>query len=176
MPQALVCPAVGRVGQEVAELAYGAPVVAQGGAHAAVHGPQICRPLVDVLRRPLPRHRIGVPGEGPDRAFLITDVSHQQVPGELLVAPAFDQSARPAATTAARPPSSAEQPLEQGRLHPSAITLRLSHLTQEFRITRPGDVFAVQSLDGVRLAGVRRGDGYRGSEVSVPGETTSKRS
>ncbi|MGA5089306.1 MULTISPECIES: hypothetical protein [unclassified Streptomyces] len=55
-----------------------------------MHGPQIGRPLVDVLRRPLPRHRIGVPGEGPDCAFLVTDVSHRQVPGELLVAPAFD--------------------------------------------------------------------------------------
>ncbi len=41
---------------------------------------------------------------------------------------------------------------------------------------RPGGVFAVQSLDGVRLAGVRRGDRYRGSEVSVPGETTAMRS
>ncbi|MDX3434340.1 hypothetical protein PV664_36535 [Streptomyces sp. ME01-18a] len=90
VPQALLTPAVGGVGQEVAELPYGALVVAQGGADAAVHGPQIGRPLVDVLWRPLPRHRIGVPGEGPDRAFLVTDVSHRQVSGELLVAPAFD--------------------------------------------------------------------------------------
>ncbi|MFD7026528.1 hypothetical protein ACFWAR_00625 [Streptomyces sp. NPDC059917] len=31
--------------------------------------------FVDVLRRPLPRHRIGVPGERPNCAFLVTDVS-----------------------------------------------------------------------------------------------------
>ncbi|MDF3299417.1 hypothetical protein [Streptomyces tropicalis] len=88
--QALVVPAVGRVGQEVAELPHGALVVAQGGADATVRGPQIGRPLIDVLRRPLPRHRVGVPGEGADRAFLTIDVSRREVPGELLVAPAFD--------------------------------------------------------------------------------------
>ncbi|MEU0033097.1 hypothetical protein [Streptomyces sp. NPDC006333] len=90
VPQALVAPAVGWVGQEVAELPYGALIVAQGGADASVHGPQIGRPFVDVLRRPLPRHRVGVPREGADRAFLVIDVSRREVPGELLVAPALD--------------------------------------------------------------------------------------
>ncbi|MEU9275360.1 hypothetical protein [Streptomyces sp. NPDC048341] len=90
VPQALVAPAVGGVGQKVAELPYRAMVVAQGGADAAVHRPQIGRPFVDVLWRPLPRHRIGVPSEGPDRAFLVTDVPRREVPGELLVAPALD--------------------------------------------------------------------------------------
>ncbi|MFI1758513.1 hypothetical protein [Streptomyces sp. NPDC020571] len=55
-----------------------------------MHGPQIRRPLIDVLRRPLPRHRVGMPGEGPDRAFLVVDVSRREIAGELLVAPAFD--------------------------------------------------------------------------------------
>jgi hypothetical protein len=90
VPQALVAPAIGRICQEVAELAHGALVVAQGGADASVHGPQIGRPLIDVLWRPLPRHRIGVPGEGPNCTFLVIDVSRRQVTGELLVAPAFD--------------------------------------------------------------------------------------
>ncbi|MEV5239552.1 hypothetical protein AB0K89_10635 [Streptomyces cinnamoneus] len=59
-PQALLGPAVGWVGQEAAELAHWALIVAQSGADTAVHGPQIGRPLVDVLRHPLPRHRVGV--------------------------------------------------------------------------------------------------------------------
>ncbi|WP_437014994.1 hypothetical protein [Streptomyces sp. enrichment culture] len=42
-PQALVAPATGGVGQEVAELPYRALVVAQGGADTTVHGPQIGR-------------------------------------------------------------------------------------------------------------------------------------
>lgn len=59
-------------------------IVAQGGADAAVHSPQIGRPFVDVLRRPLPRHRIGMPDERPDRAFLDrafvrSTASHDQV-------------------------------------------------------------------------------------------------
>lgn len=41
VPQALVAPAVGWVGQEFAELPYGTLIVAQGGADAAVHSPQI---------------------------------------------------------------------------------------------------------------------------------------
>ncbi|MGW4823742.1 hypothetical protein ACWEP4_33550 [Streptomyces sp. NPDC004227] len=89
VPQALVAPAVGWIGQEVAELPYRALVVAQGGTDAAVHGPQIGRPLIDVLRRPLPRHRIGMPGERTDRTFLVIDVPRREVPGELLVAPAL---------------------------------------------------------------------------------------
>jgi hypothetical protein len=56
----------------------------QGGTDTAVHGPQIGRPFVDVLRRPLPRHRIGMPGEGPDRAFLVIDIPLREIPGELL--------------------------------------------------------------------------------------------
>ncbi|MEU0603377.1 hypothetical protein ABZ484_34900 [Streptomyces sp. NPDC006393] len=31
-----------------------------------------------------------MPDEGPDRTFLVIDVSRREVPGELLVAPAFD--------------------------------------------------------------------------------------
>ncbi|MFG3383340.1 hypothetical protein [Streptomyces sp. NPDC047999] len=57
VPQALVAPAVGWVGQEVAELTHGALVVARGGADTSVHGPEIGRPFVDVLRRPLPASR-----------------------------------------------------------------------------------------------------------------------
>ena len=75
VPQALVAPAIGWVGQEVAELPHRALIVAQGRADAAVHSPEIGRPFVDVLRRPLPRHRIGMPDERPDRTFLVIDVS-----------------------------------------------------------------------------------------------------
>lgn len=41
VPQALVAPAVGWVGQKVAELPYRSLVVARSGRDAAVHGPQI---------------------------------------------------------------------------------------------------------------------------------------
>ncbi|MET8747142.1 hypothetical protein [Streptomyces sp. NPDC004728] len=95
VPQALVAPSVGRIGQEIAELACRALVVAQGGADAAVHDPQIRRPIVDMLGLPLPRHRIRVAGKGPDCAFLAIDVPRRQVPGELLVAPAFDHRLEP---------------------------------------------------------------------------------
>ncbi|MEU9189380.1 hypothetical protein AB0D14_33535 [Streptomyces sp. NPDC048484] len=87
VPQAFVGPAVGRIGQEVAELAYRTLVVAQSGADAPVHSPQVGRPLVDVLRRPLPGHRIGVASEGPDRTLLNAGVSRREIPGELLIAP-----------------------------------------------------------------------------------------
>ncbi|MGW0514985.1 hypothetical protein ACWD1W_38230 [Streptomyces olivaceoviridis] len=138
VPQALVYPAIGWVGQEVAELPYGALVVAQGGADASVHGPQIGRPLIDVLRRPLPRHRVGVPGEGADRAFPVIDVSRREVPGELLVAPAFDHRledllVRPQQRQTVDQVQPSSPWNEAARPHPSAITLRVSHLTREFR-------------------------------------------
>lgn len=83
--QALLRPAVRRVGHEVAELSYRALVVAQRGARAAPHRAEVHRLLLDVLRHPLPREAVRVPGERAHRPLLVADVTERQVPGQLLL-------------------------------------------------------------------------------------------
>ncbi|NEA67279.1 hypothetical protein [Streptomyces sp. SID12488] len=160
VPQELVAPAIGRIGQEVAELAHGTLVVPQGGADAAVHGPQIRRPLIDVLRRPLPRHGIGMLGEGPDRAFLVVDVSRREIPGELLVAPALDHRLEDSLVRPQqRQTVDQMQPSRTWNEAPSPLICHHSpSIASDARIShqmRRGGVFAVQPLDGVRSADTR---------------------
>jgi hypothetical protein len=85
---ALGRPAVGRVGGVLAEQPDRQLVAAQRGAAQAAHRPQVGHPVIDQLRRPRPRERIGMGGERADDLLPALHRGERQPPGQLLVPPA----------------------------------------------------------------------------------------
>jgi len=78
---ALGRPVVGRVGDVSAEQPHRLGVGTQRRAAQLTYRPQIGAPLVEQLRTPHPRHRVGMPGERLHHPLPAVDRAEAQVPG-----------------------------------------------------------------------------------------------